>query len=91
MGSGGDEGGGGGWFKVLNIRRKGVTKIVSKKRFIEGVTHVNKFCWKMEKMKNFNINFKTLNFFFIKPALKHRAKAILTSSNLILKRQIKFC
>ena len=50
MGSGGGDGGGGGWFKVLNIRRKGVTKIVSKKRFIEGVTHVNKLCCKMEKM-----------------------------------------
>ena len=43
------------------------------------------------KILNFNINFKALINSFTKPALKHRTKVILTSSNLILKRQIRFC
>ena len=36
---------------------------------------------------NFNINFQILINFFTKPALKQRTKVILTSSNLIVKRQ----
>ena len=42
------------------------------------------------KIWNFNINFQTYINFFTNPALKHRTKVILTSSSLILNRQIRF-
>ena len=60
------------------------------------MTCVINFFWKMDyltlraRFETLIEIFKQINF-FTKPVLKHKTKAILTSTNLIMKRQIRLC